>query len=103
MVRLNRNTNLAHIKSSIPQEHCMYKGLMVRLSLFCLINAFVEVTVSFSAQNYTVSEGDLAKLTIVLNKPSAKDITIAVFTIDGTAECETAYLFSLAYITNLYN
>ena len=80
----------------------MYKGIMVRLSLFCLTNAFVEVTVSFSAQNYTVSEGDLAKLTIVLNKPSAKDIIIAVFTIDGTAECETAYLFSLAYITN-YN
>ena len=48
----------------------------------------VVATVSFSSQNYTVSEGTPAELTIVLDKPSVKNITITVTTMDITAHCE---------------
>ncbi len=44
-----------------------------------------DVTVTFSTQNYTVIEGDPAPLMIILDKPAAKDITVAVTTMDITA------------------
>ena len=48
------------------------------------------VTVTFSPQNYTVTEGDPAPLMIILDKPAAKDITVAVTTMDITATGEQA-------------
>ena len=51
----------------------------------------VDVTVSFSPQNYTVPEGTPAELMVVLDKPSVKNITITVTTMDITAEGE--YMF----------
>ena len=47
-----------------------------------------DVTVTFSPQNYTVTEGDPAPLMIILDKPAAKDITVTVTTMDITAEGE---------------
>ena len=47
-----------------------------------------DVTVTFSPQNYTVTEGDPAPLMIILDKPAAKDITVTVTTMDITAESE---------------
>ena len=51
----------------------------------------VDVTVSFSPQNYTVPEGIAADLMIVLDKPSVNNITITVTTMDITAEGEKIY------------
>ena len=49
----------------------------------------VDVTVTFSPQNYTVPEGDPAEVMIVLDKPSVRNINISVTTMDITAQCET--------------
>ena len=49
----------------------------------------VDVTVTFSPQNYTVPEGTPADVMIVLDKPSVRDITVTVTTMDITAQCET--------------
>ena len=43
------------------------------------------MTVSFSPQNYTVSEGILAVLTMVLDKKASENITVLVTTTDITA------------------
>ena len=48
----------------------------------------VDVTVSFSSQNYTVPEGTQADLMIVLDKPSVNNITVTVTTMNITAQCE---------------
>ena len=48
--------------------------------------SFSVVAISFSPQNYTVPEGTPADIMIVLDKPSPKDITITVTTIDFTAQ-----------------
>ena len=42
--------------------------------------------ISFSPQNYTVPEGTPADIMIVLDKPSPKDITITVTTMDITTQ-----------------
>ena len=47
-----------------------------------------DVSVAFSPQNYTVTEVDPAPLMIILDKPAAKDITVAVTTMDITATGE---------------
>ena len=47
-----------------------------------------DVTVTFSPQNYTVTEGDTAPLMIILDKPAAKGITVTVTTMDITATGE---------------
>ena len=44
------------------------------------------MAISFSPQNYTVPEGTPADIMIVLDKPSPKDITITVTTMDITAQ-----------------
>ena len=49
----------------------------------------VDVTVTFSPQNYTVGEGSLAEVMIVLDKPTVRNITVSVITMDITAQCET--------------
>ena len=49
----------------------------------------LDVTVTFSPQNYTVPEGTPAEVMIVLDKPSVRDITVSVTTMDITAQCET--------------
>ena len=49
-----------------------------------------DVIVTFNPQNYTVTEGDPAPLMIILDKPAAKDITVAVTTMDITATGEQA-------------
>ena len=49
-----------------------------------------DVTITFSPQNYTVTEGDPAPLMIILDKPAAKDITVTVTTMDITAIGEQA-------------
>ena len=49
----------------------------------------VDVTVTFSPQNYTVPEGTSAEVMIVLDKPSVRNITVSVTTMDITAQCET--------------
>ena len=54
----------------------------------CLFFFPAEVTVTFSPQNYSVTEGDPAEMIIVLDKPAMKDITVTVTTMDITAECE---------------
>ena len=43
------------------------------------------MTISFSPQNYTIPEGTPAVIMIVLDKPSPKNITITVTTMDITA------------------
>ena len=48
-----------------------------------------DMTVTFSPQNYTVPEGTPAEVMIVLDKPSVRDITVTVTTMDITAQCET--------------
>ena len=61
---------------------------------------------SFSPRNYyTVSEGSPVELTIVLDKPSVKNITITVTTMDITAQCEMHNLFMTNYgiLTACYN
>ena len=63
-------------------EHPCY--VRVHCSPLC-----ADVTVTFSPQNYTVTEGDPAPLMIILDKPAAKDITVAVTTMDITAEGDT--------------
>ena len=50
-----------------------------------------EVTVTFSPQNYTVTEGDPAEVMIVLDRPAAKNISVTVTTMDITAQCETIH------------
>ena len=50
------------------------------------------VTVTFSPQNYTVGEGSTAGVMIALDKPSGRDITVSVTTMDITAQCETICL-----------
>ena len=50
----------------------------------------VDVTVTFSPQNYTITEGDPAPLMIILDKPAAKDITVTVTAMDITATGEQA-------------
>ena len=50
---------------------------------------YVDVTVTFSPQNYTVPEGSPAEVMIVLDKPSVRNITVSVTTMDITAQCET--------------
>ena len=56
-------------------------------SVYRLLNCFLSVVViSFSPQNYTVPEGTPADIMIVLDKPSPKDITITVTTMDITAQ-----------------
>ena len=47
-----------------------------------------DVIVTFSPQNYTVTEGDPAPLMIILDNPAAKDITVTVTAMDITAEGE---------------
>ena len=49
----------------------------------------VDVTVTFSPQNYTVPEGSPAEVMIVLDKPSVRNITVSVTTMDIIAQCET--------------
>ena len=48
------------------------------------------VTVSFSPQNYTVSEGIPATLGMVLDKEASESITVFVTTMDITAAAGTA-------------
>ena len=48
----------------------------------------VDVTVTFSPQSYTVGEGGLAEVMIVLDKLSVRNINISVTTMDITAQCE---------------
>ena len=51
-----------------------------------IIYSLSVVAISFSPQNYTVPEGTPADIMIVLDKPSPKDITITVTTMDITAQ-----------------
>ena len=46
------------------------------------------VIIGFSPQNYTVPEGTPVELVIVLDRPSVKDISLTVTTMDITADCE---------------
>ena len=62
----------------------------VRTCWQCVLTLLhVDVTVTFSPQNYTVPEGTPAEVMIVLDKPSVRDITVSVTTMDITAQCET--------------
>ena len=68
---------------------------MVYLNTHISVNSFplyIDVTVSFSPQNYTVPEGTPADIMIALDKPSVNNITIVVTTMDITAECELIFM-----------
>ena len=59
-------------------------------------------TISFSPQNYTLQEGYLIELTIVLDRPfscvdsqTGSHKTFAVTTRDGTAKCEWKVLLCI--------
>ena len=59
----------------------------VKTCFYSLLHAVV--TINFGPTIvYTVPEGTLAKVMIVLDKPCVKDITVAVTTMDITAQCE---------------
>ena len=66
---------------------CDIRSIYTLGSVCRLLNcSFSVVTISFSPQNYTVPEGTPAGIMIVLDKPSPKDITITVTTMDITAQ-----------------
>ena len=56
------------------------------LSIIIAMYIFVAPTVSFGESTYTVDEyGGPAFLAVILSNPSSTDITIKVFTTDGSA------------------
>ena len=73
-------------------EQCSNTGKICARGLICVHCSplCADVTVTFSPQNYTVTEGDPAPLMIILDKPAAKDITVTVTTMDITATGEQA-------------
>ena len=67
----------------------LYCTLMCFYTLMiCILFIHAAVTIGFSPQNYTVPEGTPVELVIVLNRPSVKDISLTVTTINITADCE---------------
>ena len=75
---------VCHSSASTQARASCVRGLKrVHFSPLC-----ADVTVAFSPQNYTVTEGDPAPVMITLDKPAAKDITVTVTTMDITATGE---------------
>ena len=60
----------------------------VETCFYSLLHAVVTISFSPPILVYTVPEGSPAQVMIVLDKPCVKDITVAVTTMDITAQCE---------------
>ena len=70
---------------------CTLNALYIFSQLLDAPLSYSVATVSFSPQNYTVSEGTSVELIIVLDRPACQDISVTVTTMDGTAVGECLY------------
>ena len=58
---------------------------MQTLILFNTLLFLTDLFVNFDPTTYSVTEGDLAELMVVLNRPSDHDVTVELTTSDGRA------------------
>ena len=61
--------------------------ISVNIYILCVyknINC-VDITARFNPENYTETEGSSVNLTVVLDKPPAKDVTVIITTMEITA------------------
>ena len=65
---------------------CLHSG-----NTWHVVCIYAVVQVSFSPQNYTVSEGSSVELIIVLDQPACQNTSVTVTTMDGTAMGECLY------------
>ena len=57
----------------------------------------IEVVVEFDPTMYSVTEGMMAQLTIVLRSQSAVPVTVDIETVDGTANCKWVWPISVTH------
>ena len=75
------------VELEIPEDTKSYGVVAVEPSIAKIVITDVQIG-TFSPQNYTVREGDVASLTIVLDRPSVEDTIFNVATMSLTATSE---------------
>ena len=80
----NGQEPMCESKLCFERTGCNAQCTKFRFHKFCNCSSSA-FTISFSPQNYTILEGTPVNLMIVLDKPSSKNITITVSTMDITA------------------
>ena len=78
---MTRHSDVAKVFSSSYSLMCQYAPIN------CVFTHSVPIG-TFSPQNYTVHEGQVADLTIVLDRPSMQDTIFNVATMNLTATSE---------------